>query len=240
MPNILLIMSDDHAKQAIQWLKNRDADKPFCLLLHPKPPHEPYHPAPPRYRDFLKDREIPEPATLLDDYAGRTPKAIQYRMTSNRLVLAPHLGRDLTKAQRATLSREELTRKIYQDYIKDYYRLVKSVDDNVARVLDYLKESGLEETTLVIYTSDQGFFLGEHGFYNKQWMYEPPLHQPLIIRYPGMDELYQWELFDIENDPGEMKNLYRAPEHRELCQQLKKELRALAERYEDPVQIPLN
>ena len=312
--------NDAITNEALRWLENRNADKPFCLLLHPKPPHEPYNPAPPGYEDFLKDVTIPEPATLLDDYKGRTPEAIQDIMTANRLVLARHLGRHLTAEQRDNMTRDQLTRAVYQDYIKGYYRLVKSVDDNVARVLDYLKESGLDKNTLVIYTSDQGYFLGEHGFFDKQWMYEPALHQPLIVRYPGviepgtvhdsmvnhvdlaptlldfaglpipddmqgyslkpilegraekvrdasyyhfyshgerlpemigvrtatqkliyypgMEEPYQWELLDLENDPGEMKNLYRVREHQELRQQLRKELQALAERYEDAVQIP--
>jgi arylsulfatase A-like enzyme len=172
--------------EALNWLKSkRNSNKPFCLLLHPKPPHQPYVP-PVKYEDFLKDIAIPEPATLLDDYKGRTPEAIQDIMSSNRIVLGQafqEFRKELEK-ENPEITRDELTRKMYQEYIKGYYRLVKSVDDNVGRMLDYLKESGLEENTLVIYTSDQGFSLGEHGFYNKQWMYEGPLHQPLIVRYP--------------------------------------------------------
>ena len=173
--------------EAIQWLKQkRDPSKPFCLLLHPKPPHEPYTP-PTRYEDFLKDVFIPEPPTLLDDYKGRTPEAISEIMRNNRIILKPVFKdmRERIEKENPEISRNDLTRKMYQEYIKGYYRLVKSVDDQVARVLDYLKESGLEKDTLVIYTSDQGFSLGEHGFYNKQWMYENPLHQPLLVRFPG-------------------------------------------------------
>ncbi len=173
--------------EAIQWLKQkRDPSKPFCLLLHPKPPHEPYTP-PTRYEDFLKDVFIPEPPTLLDDYKGRTPEAISEIMRNNRIILKPVFKdmRERIEKENPGISRNELTRKMYQEYIKGYYRLVKSVDDQVARVLDYLQESGLEKDTLVIYTSDQGFSLGEHGFYNKQWMYENPLHQPLLVRFPG-------------------------------------------------------
>ncbi|MBT3380117.1 MAG: sulfatase-like hydrolase/transferase [Lentisphaerae bacterium] len=180
--------NDVITSEALTWLKDkRDPDKPFCLLLHPKPPHQPYHP-PKKYEDFLEDVDIPEPATLLDDYKGRTPEAIQDKMTSNRLVLGPAFRKMRQKLERESpqITRDELTKGIYQDYIKGYYRLVKSVDDNVARVLDYLDASGLAENTLVIYTSDQGFSLGEHGFYNKQWMYEGPLHQPLLVRYPGV------------------------------------------------------
>lgn len=187
--------NDAITDEAITWMKNRDTRstssgqaKPFCLLLHPKPPHAPYRPAK-RYEEFLKDVVIPEPATLLDDYKGRTPEAIADTMRSNRLLLIPEhhfeKGTVPTQKERKGLNREELTRQLYQEYIKGYYRLVMGVDDNIARVLDYLDESGLAENTLVVYTSDQGFNLGEHGFYNKQWMYEPALHQPLIVRLPG-------------------------------------------------------
>jgi arylsulfatase A-like enzyme len=176
--------------EAINWLKEkRDPNKPFCLLLHPKPPHAPYDP-PKKYEDFLKDVLIPEPVTLLDDYKGRAPETIQKKMASNRIILAPSfrkLRKQLEK-DNPGISRDDLLRAMYQEYIKGYYRLVKSVDDNVGRVLDYLKESGLEKNTLVIFTSDQGFSLGEHGMYNKMWMYESALHQPLLVRLPGVIE----------------------------------------------------
>ena len=179
--------NDVMTTEAINWLKeSRDADKPFCMLLHPKPPHAPYIP-PHKYKDFLKDVTIPEPATLLDDYEGRTPAAIKDLMNANRIVLMPPLQqyRKQLEKNNPEITEVELTRLMYQEYIKGYYRLVKSVDDNVARLLDYLDESGLTENTIVLFTSDQGFALGEHGLYNKQWMYEPSLHQPLLVRYPG-------------------------------------------------------
>ena len=178
--------NDVMTTEAIDWLKERKGEQPFCMLLHPKPPHAPYHP-PQKYEDFLKEVEIPEPSTLLDRYEGRVPELIQKNMRSNRIILNPafkHYRKQLEK-ENPGIARDELTRAMYQYYIKGYYRLVKSVDDNVGRMLDYLEKSGLEENTLVLYTSDQGFALGEHGFYNKQWMYEPALHQPLLIRYPG-------------------------------------------------------
>jgi arylsulfatase A-like enzyme len=179
--------NDAITTEALIWLKEkRNKDKPFCLLLHPKPPHEPYSP-PKKYEAFLEDVTIPEPSTLLDDYKGRTPEAIADTMTANRIILKSKYQQIIAKDPKLQkMSREQLTRHFYQIYIKGYYRLVKSVDDNVGRVLDYLDESGLAKDTLVIYTSDQGFSLGEHGFYNKQWMYESPLHQPLLIRYPGV------------------------------------------------------
>jgi arylsulfatase A-like enzyme len=181
--------NDAITDEVLAWLEEkRDPDKPFCVLLHPKPPHEPYVPAPPKYEDFLKDVTIPEPATLYDDYKGRTPEAIKKTMRSNLILRRPNFKKNIAefRKQDPDITDKELLAKLYQIYIKGYYRLVKNVDDNVGRVLDYLDESGLAESTLVIYTADQGFSLGEHGFYNKQWMYENPLHQPLLVRLPGV------------------------------------------------------
>jgi len=179
--------NDAITDEALLWLdQKRDKTKPFCLLLHPKPPHEPYVPAPPGYENFLEDVTVPEPATLYDDYKGRTPEAIQKTMRSNLILRRPNFKKDIAefRKQDPDITDKELLAKLYQIYIKGYYRLVKNVDDNVGRVLDYLDESGLANNTIVIYTSDQGFSLGEHGFYNKQWMYEKPLHQPLLVRFP--------------------------------------------------------
>ena len=186
--------NDAITAEALLWLKEkRDPSKPFCLLLHPKPPHEPYLPAPPDYENFLKDVTIPEPATLYDDFAGRTPASIYAKLRNNRILLKPTFEsyRKEIRSENPEISDKEMLARLYQIYIKGYYRLVKSVDDNVGRVLDYLDESGLTENTMVIYTSDQGFSLGEHGFYNKQWMYEKPLHQPLLVRFPGVVEAGQ-------------------------------------------------
>lgn len=179
--------NDAITDEALLWLEQkRDKTKPFCLLLHPKPPHEPYVPAPPGYENFLEGVTVPEPATLYDDYKGRTPEAIQKTMRSNLILRRPNFKKTIAgfREQNPDITDEELLAKLYQIYIKGYYRLVKNVDDNVGRVLDYLDESGLANNTIVIYTSDQGFSLGEHGFYNKQWMYEKPLHQPLLVRFP--------------------------------------------------------
>ncbi len=179
--------NDAITDEALLWLEQkRDKTKPFCLLLHPKPPHEPYLPAPPNYENFLEEVIIPEPSTLYDDYKGRTPEAIQKTMRSNLILRRPNFKKNIAKfrKQKPNITDKELLAKLYQIYIKGYYRLVKNVDDNVGRVLDYLDESGLTSNTIVIYTADQGFSLGEHGFYNKQWMYEKPLHQPLLVRFP--------------------------------------------------------
>ena len=173
--------------EAINWLKEkRDPNKPFCLLLHPKPPHEPYNP-PTEYEDFLQDVTIPEPATLLDDYKGRTPEAIADIMRNNRIILHPSFKklREQIEKENPNISRNELTRQMYQHYIKGYYRLVKSVDDNVGRVLRYLDESGLSEDTLVVYTSDQGFSLGSMGFITSNGCMRTPCTSPCWYGFPG-------------------------------------------------------
>jgi membrane-anchored protein YejM (alkaline phosphatase superfamily) len=127
------------------------------------------------------------PTTLLDDYKGRTPEAISDIMRNNRIILKP-VFKDMRKRiekENPGISRNDLTRKMYQEYIKGYYRLVKSVDDQVAPCARLFKR----ERTGKRYAGDlhirPGIFLGEHGFYNKQWMYENPLHQPLLVRFPG-------------------------------------------------------
>jgi arylsulfatase A-like enzyme len=88
--------------------------------------------------------------------------------------------------KKANLSGEELAVWKYQRYMKDYLRCVQSVDDNVGRLMAYLKENNLEDNTIVIYTSDQGFYLGEHGWFDKRWMYEESFRTPLIVKWPGV------------------------------------------------------
>lgn len=87
--------------------------------------------------------------------------------------------------QKQNLSGDELTRWKYQRYMRDYLAVIRSVDDNVGRVLDYLEESGLDENTLIIYTSDQGFYLGEHGWFDKRFMYEESYRTPLLMQWKG-------------------------------------------------------
>src|SRR5439155_15844312 len=89
------------------------------------------------------------------------------------------------KGEKKTLTGQDLKKWKYQKYIKDYLRCIASVDDNVGRLLDYLEQTGLKENTIVIYTSDQGFFLGDHDWFDKRFMYEESLRMPFLIRYPG-------------------------------------------------------
>jgi arylsulfatase A-like enzyme len=189
---------------ALDFLKKRDAGKPFLLMYQHKAPHREWQPAP-RHMDLFEEQQIAEPENLFDDYRGRTGAAQQQEMTIARhltdldLKLAPpnNLLPDQLAAwkrafephaqflARARLTQEGMTRWKYQRYIKDYLRCVTAIDESVGRVLDYLDEADLARNTVVIYTSDQGFFLGEHGWYDKRFMYEEALHMPLLVRWPG-------------------------------------------------------
>ncbi|MFT5129111.1 MAG: arylsulfatase A-like enzyme [Rhodothermales bacterium] len=189
----------------LHWLsKKRDASKPFMLMYQHKAPHRNWQPGP-KHLTLYDDVTLPEPDTLFDNYEGRGLAAHQQDMTiaetmtdSDLKITAP---RNLTPEQLATwkaaydpknkalkeakLSGKDLVRWKYQRYVKDYLRCVASVDENIGRVLNYLDESGLKENTLVIYCSDQGFFLGEHGWFDKRWIYEESLRTPFIARWPG-------------------------------------------------------
>ena len=166
---------------SLEWLKKRDKDKPFLLFCHFKAPHRPWDPAK-RFADQFKDDKIPEPPSLGDDLKGRA-KAIQgTKLTIGRDMV----DRDLERTIPRDLPPDELRAWAYQYYMKRYLACVAAVDENVGQLLDFLDQEGLSEDTIVIYTSDQGFFLGEHGFFDKRLIYEPSLTTPLIIRYPGV------------------------------------------------------
>lgn len=164
---------------ALDWLRGRDADRPFCLLVHHKAPHRPWEPDA-KHADLYEEIDIPEPSTFDDDYRHRAQAAAAARMRVDRDLTATDLKRPVPDG---LTPREEKGWK-YQRYIKDYLRCIASIDDNVGRLLDYLDEAGLADDTLVVYTSDQGFFLGDHGWYDKRFMYEESLRMPLLIRYP--------------------------------------------------------
>lgn len=306
--------SDTIADQALDYLKNkRPKNKPFMLFCQFKAPHDTWEFAE-RYRAFLNDVEIPEPPNLFDDYEGRSDmlrKQLQY--------IGSEWGNH-TNFRKETRHLEGKAKKKmqYQLYMKKYLRCVKGVDDNVGRILDYLDQTGLAENTIVMYTSDQGFYLGEHGLYDKRIMYEEALRMPFLVRWPqkikpgttsdGMilnvdfaptimtavglqtpldmqgrsflpllkgnmpsdwrksmyyryyyshfeteshygvrtnqhkliyfDRIKQWELYDLENDPYEMNNIYDDTGSEKLVNKLKKELwRLQTELGDDPADI---
>lgn len=189
---------------ALKWLKSLRPNEPFCLMYHHKAPHRNWQPGP-KYLTMYDNVTIPEPENLFDDYSnrGRAAKeqdmSIAKTMTPNDLKLTP-TPKNLTPEQKklweaaygpkneafkkANLQGKDLIRWKYQRYIKDYLRCIASVDENIGRVLDYLDESGLAQDTIVFYTSDQGFYLGDHGWFDKRFMYEESLRMPLLVRYP--------------------------------------------------------
>ncbi len=344
--------------KVIDFLESRETDRPFMVMYQHKAPHREWSPGPDHLTTY-DDREITEPATLFDDYAGRTSAALTQEMTIAR---HQHLVSDLkvwppesspeedmyvrwaqatrdrmTEEQRAAwdaaygpkndafrganLEGDELTRWKYQRYMKDYLRCIASVDDNLGRLLDYLDENGLADNTVVIYSSDQGFYLGEHGWFDKRWMYEESLRMPLVVRWPGVvapgsedthlvqnldfaetfldmagvaapanmqgqslvpllegrepadwrDAIYyhyyefpgwhavqrhygirtdrykliyyylidEWELFDLESDPDELRSVYDDPQYADVVSELKERLDGLREYYRVPAEDPI-
>ena len=198
--------TDIITEKSLDWLKNeRAADKPFLLMYQHKAPHRNWQPGP-KYLTWLDDKEIPEPETLWDTYENRASPASEQAMT-----VANHLSPNDLKLNKpgglneeqlaawnaaygpknkafeeAKLEGKALVKWKYQRYVKDYLRCVKSVDDGIGEILDYLEEAGLAENTIVMYSSDQGWYLGEHGWYDKRWMYEESLRTPLLARWPGV------------------------------------------------------
>ena len=202
----------------------------FCWISHAAT-HRTWMPSP-QHLSLYDDVEIPEPASLFDDYRGRSSAAAAAQMRIARDLFpaydlklpvtgdgilddaAARFLEQMTADQRDAwtsaygpkneafaelgLEGDELVRWKYQRYLRDYLRCVAALDDAVGRVLAFLDEAGLAEDTVVIYTSDQGFFLGEHGWYDKRWIYEPSLRTPFLVRWPGVarpgavrDELVQ-------------------------------------------------
>jgi arylsulfatase A-like enzyme len=165
---------------AIRFLQGRPQGKPFFLMYHHKAPHRNWQPDE-KHRKQFENVVVPEPATFNDDYAGRSDAARQATMRIDRDLN----DNDLKMKPPAGLSGPELKKWKYQRYMRDYLACVAAVDDNIGRFLDWLDRNGLSQNTMVIYTSDQGFFLGEHNFFDKRFMYEESLRMPFLIRWPG-------------------------------------------------------
>lgn len=328
------------ADSALQWLdKTKDNGKPFCMMLHFKAPHRPWQPDS-CYLNLFDDVEFPYPETFNDDYAGRektlgesmatienhlsrgdlkqTPPADLKGKERNKWLWWGGSGKDQFWTPDPKLKGQELKNWKFQTYIKNYLRVVRSVDDQVGRVIKYLKDNNLYDNTIIVYMGDQGFFLGEHGLYDKRWMYEEAIQMPCLISYPNgikkglrTDELtlnvdiaptlldfagievpqdmqgesmkgiltgdetvknnwrksayYQyfeypkwhnvqphygvrtaryklihfyynideWELYDLEKDPKEVKNVYNDPTYADVVKELKAEITKLQKQYGD-------
>jgi arylsulfatase A-like enzyme len=337
---------------SLNWLKNRDTEKPFCLLLHHKAPHRCWMPDT-AYLDMYNDVKFPLPDNFYDEYEGREAAASQRMHMKNfcpvndlkmydkegeiqgplrkyfknqidrlnpdqRAAWDKAYQKEIDYYKKAHLEGKELLEWNYQRYLEDYLRCIASVDDNIGRVLDYLDESGLAENTLVVYTSDQGFYLGEHGWFDKRFMYEESFRTPLMMRlpsilkkgkidqlvqnidfaptfldlagveipeaiqgeslvpllkgetenwrkaiyyhyyeYPGphsvkrhygirtdryklihfYNDINQWELYDLQEDPGEVNNLYGQKGYEEITQSLFNQLIQLQIQYNDTTAV---
>ncbi|MCP4849184.1 MAG: sulfatase [Verrucomicrobiaceae bacterium] len=195
--------SDAITDQALKWFKEeRDQSKPFFLMHHYKAPHDYFEHAH-RYKDYLADVEIPKPDNLRDSHPTRFG-SIATRGYQDELI--PHVGTSIGNRNPRRSYAEDLPKKFPQDYpadydpsklndqqVKDmaynvylrkYLRCVKGVDDNLKRLFTYLDSTGIMDQTVIIYTGDQGFMLGEHDYQDKRWMYEESMRMPFLIRYP--------------------------------------------------------
>lgn len=190
---------------ALNWLKKnqQDSKKPFLMLLQFKAPHRPWEPDK-KYEKLWDDIEMPYPPTFDDQYKGREKTAGDTEMTmdyfsrrdmkmdppdslegKDRLAWEFYGTKPGEIVQPEGMSKEEGKKWRYQHYIKDYLACIKSVDDNIGKVLDYLDKTGLADNTVIVLTSDQGFYLGDHGFFDKRFIYDESLKMPFIVRYPG-------------------------------------------------------
>ena len=169
-------VTDINTDFAIDFLDKRPKEKPFMMMLHYKAPHDEWEHSE-KYSSLFEDIDLPEPETLYDDYSTRG-----YGIYEN----TQKIGENHTFYEEETGHLNGRAKKgaQYQTYIKKYLRCVASIDENIGRVLKYLDENNLTENTIVIYTSDQGFYLGEHGMYDKRFMYEESLQIPFLMRYP--------------------------------------------------------
>ncbi|MGP9537260.1 sulfatase family protein [Brachybacterium sp. AOP43-C2-M15] len=177
--------TDIVTQQSIGFLEERDPERPFCLLVHHKAPHRPWIPHP-RYGDLYEPGTIPEPETMDDDHATRAEVVREVAMqlddlrpTDYKDELPPELEGESEDARRARSSWK------YQRYMRDYLRCVQAVDDSVGEILSWLEVNELDENTLVVYTSDQGFFLGDHGWFDKRLMLDESLTMPMLARWPA-------------------------------------------------------
>ncbi|MBS0207708.1 MAG: sulfatase [Planctomycetes bacterium] len=189
---------------SLDWLKQRDASRPFLLMMQHKAPHREWSP-PLRHLGHDNDRQYEPPATLFDDYSGRGLAVRDQDMTiantftplDAKLAAPNSLNPEQLaewnkyyeprneKFRAANPQGKDLVRWRYNRYMHDYLGCVKAVDESVGRMLKFLDDNGLTENTIVVYSADQGFYLGEHGWFDKRWIFEESLRTPLLVRWPG-------------------------------------------------------
>jgi arylsulfatase A-like enzyme len=340
-------------EKCLKWLKmNKNTGKPFMLMMHHKAPHSSWYPGPDEL-NLYKNTKFPEPPTLFDDYSDRgTAEKSQDMTILNKMRIKEDLKlykerSDMNSTPLKRLTTEQLNdwNKVYdpvnseffklnpegddlvsykyQRFMQDYLACIASVDKSVGKILDFLKENNLEKNTVVVYASDQGFYLGEHGWYDKRWMFEESYRTPLLIQWPGITtpgqinndmvsnidfaetfldmagvkipsdmqgrsmvpilkgetpadwrkehfyhyyeypgspwvkrhygisteryklihfyyDIDEWELFDLQEDPREMKNVYNDPAYSSIKQNLHKRLIKLMKKFEDSEELAVS
>ena len=196
---------------SLNWLDKRDSSKPFFLVVGEKATHRNWMPD---IQDLGAYEEVkfPMPANFYDDYTNRLAAKNQDMTVDKTMLIGDDLkiGIDYSKPgmfgrmnpeekkayktyydaagleyEKVKNNPEELVKWKYQRYMKDYLSTAKSLDRNIGRILKYLDSTGLAKNTIVIYTSDQGFYMGEHGWFDKRFMYEESLRTPFVMKYPG-------------------------------------------------------
>lgn len=178
--------TDVIADESIKWLNTRDKTKPFMLFTHFKATHEPFF-YPERYKDYLKDVEIPYPVGFDDKGAastGRSHDGWPIDIMTQRYLNDKNGRYPGEPFKPETSDPVELRKLTYQKFIKDFLRSGAAIDDNIGKLINHLKSTGQYDNTVIIYTADQGYFLGEHSFFDKRFIYEPSLRMPFVICYP--------------------------------------------------------
>lgn len=176
-------------EESLKWLEGRDPHKPFMIMTHFKATHEPFD-YPDRYKELFKNDTFPEPASLLEfdpaqsdrKFEGQILEILAERWrnaSKNKNSVYPDLPFDTSG-----MDSVQIRKMTYQKLVRDFLRSAAAIDDNIGKMLDYLDEKGLAENTVVIYTADQGYFLGEHGMFDKRMFLEESARMPFVIRYP--------------------------------------------------------
>jgi len=178
---------------SIEWLSKINRDKPFFMMTHFKATHEPFD-YPERHNLLNENIELPEPESLYDFehknsgrlHIGQLVENLTERWENDKKNIVRRYPGNPIKTK--NLSKKEIRSKTYQKFVKDFLRSGAAIDDNIVKILDYLEKENLIENTVIIYTSDQGYFLGEHGYMDKRWFYEESSKMPFVVSYPKLFE----------------------------------------------------
>ncbi len=178
-------------ERALNWLETDcKQDEPFMLMVHYKAPHRNWQPIT-KWKEKFSTMTFPEPDSLFDNYVGRGTAANEQDMSID---ITMRMEGDLKANQSPRkeyleanpMTGKDLVRWKYQMYMRDYLACIAGVDENIGKILDYLTEQGLDKNTVVMYSADQGFYLGEHGWFDKRFIYEESFRTPLLAKWPGV------------------------------------------------------